>query len=299
MRPIRFISADRAGVVNNDFEEGETVMRGPTILARSMSIPTRRGKEDAHAWQYHSQSDSHSKVACWTLLFDLLLECDVVRSAAEQGRLGFRINHMMIGPINKTLDLVLTVVPTTQEQVQRRTFAELVDALGVVLDSEDCAALAGLPTFFEDRRDDVSEVAVAVEAKACMTAHVSALPRLHAEILATGYLAKRATPRCITVLHSLVNAAPIFHTVKGKVNKHKQPEDALRVVQMLKLAVPTSSDTREYGYDCVGTTVVDCRNDGSPVLVIDGDPAPSAIDDRTHYSRMVRSLCSEFRSRRF
>ena len=83
MRPIRFISADRAGVVNNDFEEGETVMRGPTILARSMSIATRRGKSP-RAWQYHSRSDSHSKIACWTLLFDLLLECDVVREAAER-----------------------------------------------------------------------------------------------------------------------------------------------------------------------------------------------------------------------
>ena len=50
-------------------------MKGPTILARSMSTATRRG-QDAVAWQYHSRSDSHSKVACWAVLFDLLCECD-------------------------------------------------------------------------------------------------------------------------------------------------------------------------------------------------------------------------------
>ena len=47
-------------------------MRGPEILARTMSIPTRRG-ESPRAWQYHSRSDNHSKLACWTLLFDFLL----------------------------------------------------------------------------------------------------------------------------------------------------------------------------------------------------------------------------------
>ena len=271
-------------------------MRGPNILARSMSIATRRGNKDTQEWQYHSQSDSHSSIACWTLLFDLLLECDAVRSSALRGQLGFAINHVMVGPINKTLDLVLTVVPPTRASGTRRTFSELADSLGVALDSIDRSALTDLPVLYEDRSDDISEVAVAVEAKACMTAHTSSLPRLHAEVLATGYLAKRAAPHCISALYCLVNASPSFRTVKGTTNVHKQPEVARRVVDMLRVAVPTRTDSRDYGYDVVGTTVIDCRNDGSPVNVIEGDPAPS-IEDRTHYERMVRSLCSEFRSR--
>jgi hypothetical protein len=274
-------------------------MRGPTILARSMSIATRRGKSP-RAWQYHSRSDSHSKIACWTLLFDLLLECDVVRDIAGRGRLGFRINHMMVGPINKTLDLVLTIVQSTRNASSRRTFAEVAGALGIELDDSDRVALAGLPLFHEEGADDVSEVAVAVEAKACMTEHVKSLPRLHAEILATGYLAKLAAPHCLSVSYSLVNAAATFVSPSGQsaVNQHNQPDDARRVVQMISNAVPAASKNNQYGYDVIGTTVVDCRNDGSPVTVVRSDPAPTR-NDHTHYERMLVSLCGKFRERRF
>ena len=49
-------------------------MDGPGILARSMSTP-RITDKFGNAWQYHSRSDQHSKVACWALLFDLLHQC--------------------------------------------------------------------------------------------------------------------------------------------------------------------------------------------------------------------------------
>jgi hypothetical protein len=231
-----------------------------------MSIATRRGTS-SQAWQYHSRSDAH---------------------------------HMMVGPINKRLDLVLTVVQPTRHEGTRRTFADLAGALGVALDDADRVALAGLPSFFEETEDDVSEVAVAVEAKACMTEHVKSLPRLHAEILATGYLAKLAAPHCLSVSYSLVNAAATFISPSGKaaISQHNQPEDARRVVRMISNAVPMTSKNNQYGYDVIGTTVVDCRNDGSPVSVVQSDPAP-ARSDHTHYERMLVSLCGKFRERGF
>ena len=61
-------------------------MKGPALLARTMSVASTRGKGE-RGWQYHSRSDHHSKVACWAVLFDLMLECDVVRDAAQRGRL--------------------------------------------------------------------------------------------------------------------------------------------------------------------------------------------------------------------
>lgn len=263
-----------------------------------MSRPTRRGAS-TRQWQYHSRSDNHSKVACWTLLFDLMLECDALRKDAAAGKVGFGINHVMVGPINKTLDLVITVIPPSRRRVDRLTFAALVAEFGIVLGDADRSALAELPALEQERRDDISEVALALEAKACMTEHVKSLPRLHAEILATGYLARRAAPRCITVSYSLINASDSFVTPSGagKRNVHSQPEDARRVADMIRAAVPTASDTKEYGYDAVGITMLDCKNDGSPVTVIDDANLAPRPSDRVHYERMVRSLCSEYRAR--
>ena len=273
------------------------MMRGPMILARSMSVATTRGK-DGKAWQYHSRSDTHSKIACWTVLFDLLLECDVLRRNAESGLVGFGINHVMVGPINKTLDLVLTVVPPSRPSAERVTFAQLADRYAIPLTDDERNALNSLPVVEQDATADVSEVTVALEAKACMTEHLKSLPRLHAEILATGYLAKKASPRCITVSYSMVNAADSFVSPggKGMINRHSQPEDARRVVQMLGTALPLARDTGDFGFDVVGVTVVECRNDGTPVAVLSRAPAPSTADHH-HYERMIRSLCGEYRSR--
>jgi hypothetical protein len=273
-------------------------MNGPEILARTLSVASARGSS-AQSWQYHSRSDAHSKIACWTVLFDLLVECDAMREQAVAGRVGFGINHVMVGPINKTLDLIVTVVPPNRAVRERMSFADLVATYNIRLTAAEAAQLAKLPSLEMDHREDVSEVAIALEAKACMTEHIKSLPRLHAEILATGYLAKKAVPRCIAVSYSLVNSASTFVTPsgEGKINHHTQPEDARRVVEMISQAVPTRTDSKDYGYDVVGITTLECRNDGSPVRVVhDADVAPKR-SDHTHYERMIRSVCSEYRSR--
>ncbi len=274
-------------------------MRGPQILVDTMSIATARGSGTV-PWQYHSRSDSHSKVACWTLLFDLLLECDALRDAAVQGRIGFGINYEMVGPINKTLDLVITLVDPERDLSRVRSFASLAKSYGIAMSAQDSAALATLPTLHEDREHDASEVAIALEAKACMTEHLKSLPRLHAEILATGYLARQAQRQCITVSYSLVNAAAEFRTPSsstGKVNRHNQPTDARRVVDMIELAIPVAAKVQEIGYDVVGVSVINCMNDGSPVTLVDDPAMAPTTKDRLHYTRMVRNICSEFRAR--
>lgn len=262
-----------------------------------MSVATKRGKE-AKAWQYHSRSDSHSKVACWTVLFDLLCECDVLRRHAELGRIGFGINHVMVGPINKTLDLVVTIVPPSREAARRSSLTLLAEEYGIPLNEKERRILRELPVVEKDAKADVSEVAIALEAKACMTEHLKSMPRLHAEILATGYLARQAAPRCITVSYSMVNAADSFVSPSGRgsINHHDQPQDARRVVSMLGTALPLAKNMKNLGFDAIGTTVVNCRNDGSPVTVLSKSPAPSTSDHH-HYERMIRSICAEYRSR--
>lgn len=170
---------------------------------------------------------------------------------------------------------------------------------GVVMSDAERAVLDALPVIEEDRAEDVSEVAIALEAKACMTEHVKSLPRLHAEILATGYLAKKAKPNCITASYSLVNAAETFRSpgAKRSENVHSQPGDARRVIDMIATAIPRANETQQYGYDVVGVTSVVCRNDGSPVTLASGGRAAPRVDEHIHYAQMINDLCSAYRRR--
>lgn len=271
-------------------------MRGPDIIARTMSIAMSRGAaRGGGAWQYHSRSDHHSKLACWALMFDLLLECDVLRKAAADRRIAFAVNHVMVGPINKTLDMVVTLADPKRAVEGSRTFAGMADELGIRLSDEDRSALQQLAPIRVERKEDVSEVVIAVEAKACMTEHVKSIPRLHSQILAAGYLARQAAPHCITVSYSLVNAAGTFRSpgANGKTTVQKQPAGAMCVVEVLSQAVPRVEEVGADGYDVVGVTVIDCRNDGSPVSVVTSAPF-ACSDSSLSYDRMVRSIGSAF-----
>lgn len=273
-------------------------MRGPQILARTLSAPTRRAGSE-RAWQYNSRSDHHSKVACWTVLFDLLVECDALRTSASAGRIGFGINREMVGPINKKLDLVVTTTQSNRAAALRERFADLVPQYGIVLTADDQRALAALPAIEMDHKRDLPTVAVALEAKACMTEHVKSLPRLYAELLAAGFVAKSASPNCITAAYSIVNAAPSFVTPSGdgRLNRHNQPDVTRRVLSMIRDAVPTAP-SNQYGYDAVGVTVLNCRNDGStPVTVADELEHAPKYTDRIRYEQMITKICSEFYSR--
>jgi hypothetical protein len=165
------------------------------------------------------------------------------------------------------------------------------------LTDEEAAEASKLHMVVEETEVDMSEVAIAVEAKACMTDHVGALPRLHAEILATGYLAKRATPECTVVSYTLVNASDTFVSSAKTAKRVRQPESADAVLSMLANAVPLCRDQRLLGYDVVGALSILCRNDGSPVShsPVEGSPRR---DSPIHYERMIRAICSAYRTRR-
>src|SRR5262249_37390761 len=147
------------------------------ILVASMSVPQPRGPNKA-LWQYHSRSDLHSKVACWGVLFDLLAQSSLLRRHANDGEVILGVNHELRDfqtGRKKKLDLVVAR-PAGAFQGRARTLGALADEWGVVLDPGQRARLGGLPPLVEGVVG--SAVLVAMEAKAAMTAHSKARPRL-------------------------------------------------------------------------------------------------------------------------
>lgn len=281
-------------------------MHGPQLLVRTLGKPVSFGKS-REKWQYHSRSDRHSKVACWGILLDLLLSSNLLRSQVAAGTVAFGINHEMKDfrqDRKKDLDLVLCKPSARTSNRKRQSFRSLAGKWGIELDAAAESALAGLPDLFEA---PVASTLVAVEAKACMTAHVKALPRLFDELNSSHLTVHGDTESTIAAGVVMVNAGEEFispgrvgycpncsHRV-SPVNVHRQPADTLRVMEKMK-QLPRRASVKEEGFDAFAIVTIDCRNDGGPVELVESSPALPASDS-FHYDQMINRLAQVYENR--
>jgi hypothetical protein len=270
-------------------------MFGPEILVRSLSHPSRT---DSHGnrWQYHSRSDHHSKVACWGIVFDLLLASQLLRHHVQEGRVGFGINHEMrdfVHDRKKNLDMVLCS-PASGGRKPVGDFAGLIGEYGINLTSDEVNMLATLPIL---PKTSVGSILMALEAKAAMTAHQKALPRLYDELNSSHLTVHGATEQAIAAGFVMVNIAGRY--VSPDRNKkilasdhdwsvHRQPRAAQLVVDKVK-QLPKRAGVVGAGYDALAIVVVDAANDGSPIRLISSPPAPQAGDIYDYASMIDRT----------
>lgn len=275
-------------------------MHGPDILVRTLSKVSRRDRFD-NAWQYHSRSDHHSKVACWGVIFDLLASSALLRRQVEAGLICFGINHEMrdfVHDRKKNLDLVLC---TPGGAVTRHTISSMADEYGIELTEMQRADMMALPLL---RRAPVGSVVMALEAKACMTAHQRALPRLYDELNSSHLTVHGASEQAIAVGFTMVNVADRY--LSPDLNKrnraadpewstHRQPRDASLAVEKIK-QLPRRGKMGDVGYDALAIVVVDFPNDGSPVHLVETSPAPQP-GDIYHYDSMISRLSAAYATR--
>jgi hypothetical protein len=279
-------------------------MYGPEIIVRSLSR-ARIADQHGNTWQYHPQSDRHSKIACWAVLFDLLARCPLLRRHVEAGTVGFGINHTMTdfsSDRQKDLDLVISIPRTEQEKSDTITFACLAEQFKVILSPEEQTVLRSLP---ELRRLPVGDVLLALEAKAAMGAHVRAGPRLYDELTSAWQCINGSAPQAIAVGFGMVNASAEF--VSPKMNKFNvseraptigyeaQPNGVSRILGRFR-SLRVRGHVSERGYDAIGVLTIVARNDGSPVRIA---PSPPALPpgDALHYERMILRIAGLYDGR--
>ncbi len=274
-------------------------MYGPRLLVASM-VPrggSPRPFKHGNRWQYHSRSDHHSKLACWGLMLDMLSECSLLREQMAAGLVGFGINHEIRDfrtGRKKDLDLVICR-PRGPISGSERTFAQRGLHIGVVLDDAVRTALDALP---EAREVPVGAVHIAVEAKACMTAFSKARPRLYDELNSSHLTIHGNSEHIVAAGLAMVNVAEDFISPgrndfslaehEPVVSHHTQPRDAASVVEKLN-EMPRRSREGEEGFDAFAITIVECRNNGSPVRLVETPPAPQ-LGEIYHYEAMVHRL---------
>lgn len=284
-----------------------TAMLGQRIIARSIAAASIRDQH-GNVWQYHSRSDRHSKVACWVVLFDVFQRCALLRKHAKEGKVAFGINHQMIDfrtDKRKDLDLVICI---PQEDAPNdasgrwRSFADLADDYGVKLDDHGRSTLASLPRL-EHR--PVGEVLVALEAKAAMTAHVRAAPRLFDELTSAYTCINGSSQNALAVGLVMINSSSEFISTdrnKGgfdptrpEVTVERQPNGAQVILDSVR-KLRVRGHTTEHGFDAVGVLPLEMRNDGGEVTVptIPGFPG---LGENYFYDTMIMRIVSLYEGR--
>jgi len=232
-------------------------------------------------------------VACLGVVLDLMRTCTLLRTHAAEGRVAFGVNHKMSDFRNrrsKKLDLVIHT-PSSTPGARGRSLADLFAREDVLLDPAEKAALDALPAL---REAPVGGVLLALEAKACMTEHQKALPRLYDELNSSHLTVHGAHDGAIACGFLMINAAGTFvspgRNAAGSgaevvVTRHVQPRATELVIGKAR-ELPRRSSPAGEGYDGFAIVVVDCPNDGSLVRLLDRPPAPPHGDDY-HYTSMI------------
>lgn len=270
-------------------------MDGQALIARTIEA-CRIADKYGNAWQYHSRSDRHSKIACWVIAFDLMQRSELLREHVAAGKVVLGVNHTLRDfqtQRKKDLDLVIAE-PSSAIAPARRTFAAMADDWGIQLDDDERRALSALPSVPEA---PVGSVLVALEAKAAMTAHVRALPRLHDELDSSHSTTHGNSERALAVGFVMVNAGLHFVSpdmnkfdlkkFPPNVNRHRQPENAQRVIDKVA-EIRRRSGGSSVGFDAIGIMVVDMPNDGSPVEVL------TSPDPVFSYDQMIQRVAHEY-----
>lgn len=275
-------------------------MHGPEILTRFLTQP---GPPDKYGnrWQYHSRSDRHSKVGSWGVALDLLTSSSLMRRHAAEGTIVLGVNHTMTDFATgrkKDLDLVIAR-PQAPVEDAPRTFASLAQDYGITLSDVERGVLEALPVL---PVAPVGAVLVALEAKACMTAHVKSLPRLYDELNSSHLCVHGASRQALAVGYVQVNSSTEFvspvvnNRAHGgeafEVTRHRQPADTERVLRKVA-EIPRRSAHSEVGFDGLGVTVLELRNDGSPVNLVTDSPAPRP-GEPFHYGSMIIRMANEY-----
>jgi hypothetical protein len=223
---------------------------------------------------------------------------------ASLGKVIFGVNFQMRDygtRRKKKLDLVIARPSGNTAAHSMRKLADLAEDWGIVLTPAQAGELDELPLISEGPVTG-SGVLVALEAKATMTAHGKARPRLYDELNSSQSTVHGASDQALAVGLVMVNASKSFISPdkqrdgeRNVVSTHKQPRDAYSVIEKVE-EIPRRSTGSRNGFDGLGIVVIDMANDGTPVQLVSGPPAPRP-GEVFHYDDMLTRIANEYDTR--
>lgn len=233
-----------------------------------------------------------------------MLNCRLLQNHVADGRVKFGINHEMRDFRNdrkKNLDLVLCTPAAGSTAGKSETLQSLSGKYDIELAPFEQKAISDLPKL---EKAPVGSVLLALEAKACMTAHQRALPRLYDELNSSHLTVHGATEQAISAGFVMINLAGRYlspdlnkknRTTDPTWSTHNQPRDAELAIAKVQ-QIPRRSSTADSGYDAMCVVVVNCVNDGTPVRIVTDPPSPR-LGEIYHYESMILRLAHIYATR--
>ena len=193
---------------------------------------------------------------------------------------------------DKNLDLVICI-PGSPKQY-RDSFQSMVSKYNIKLNANETATLGLFPILY---RREVGTVLVALEAKACMTAHQKSWPRLYDELNSSHNIVHGANDDSIAAGYVFVNSASSHASTVSpfNVNLHNQPSATIGTIEAIR-KLRRRSGTGQPGYDAIGISVLELANDGSPVRIVP-PPLDLPSSDPLSYDQMVQRISSAYSAR--
>jgi hypothetical protein len=226
-------------------------------------------------------------------MFDLLGTSSLLRQHVAAGKVSFAINRKMNNwqtGRSKNLDLVVARASGAHDESPSVDLEELAKKYVIQLTHAELKDLKNLPVSPAGAAG--STVLVALEAKACMTAHMKARPRLFDELDASHSTVHGDNLNALAVGFAMVNYADRFVSPINQVgrevryNRHNQPADTVKVIEKLREINRRPGPQAGPGFDAFGIMVVELENDGLPMRIVTRLPAPQPDND-FYYDRMI------------
>jgi hypothetical protein len=275
---------------------------GENIFLRSLEA-YRYTDKFGNVWQYHSRSDQHSKLICWAILFDLLNNCTLLLEHVHQNKIHIGVNHRMKdfkSLREKDLDLVLSTPGGAGEKIGLH---ELAEKWNLVLTHEERSLVNTLPSL---SKGPAGTALIALEAKACMTEHAKARPRLFDELASSFQTIHGDTNNAIAAGCVVINTSDQFvsplrnkHSFKDKpfeVTHMKQPKAAIGVYEKVK-ELPRRSKIEETGFDAFGVMLISLANNQSPITSSSRFTEDLPLDPKVTYASLIERISSLYAAR--
>jgi len=211
------------------------------------------------------------------MLADLVGACPLLARHAREGTVAYGINARVCFPNGKAKKLDLAIgVP--ESPIERPAGMDI------------------------GHTDGIARLLVACEAKAVMTEHIKAKPRVYDELSSSHEIVHQGQPDAVATGVCVVNLASEFVSPLRQrsadqlvVTRHAQPWVATSVIDHLR-GLPRREGIGQVGFEAFATIVVETDNRARSRLVTDMPaPQPGQADDyQTFISTIARRYSERF-----